>query len=316
MSTRVMIATGLTAAMFAAAAVWAQMPQGPGDAGPGRGGFPMGGGFPGGFPGFGQQDDLANVQTLIHASNEEWKVIGPKLRSLVAARAAAEASIDASMLTATGNMAGPFGPGGMARGPFAGGPGFGRDSFEAPTGVGGPGGFGRGRFGGGPGGQGFAAGVQGSIAGVQGPGPAGPDPNGRRLMGPDPNGPGGFGPPGFGPGFGPGGPDPNGPGFGRAGFGRGGFGRGGFDRGGGGGPGFGGPMFLGGDGMKVMEALMELRTATTDPNATAEQIKEKAAAVRKAREKAREKLVASQKDLAQLLTPDQEAVLVMLGYLD
>jgi Spy/CpxP family protein refolding chaperone len=78
----------------------------------------------------------------------------------------------------------------------------------------------------------------------------------------------------------------------------------------------GGPRFLGGDGMKVMEALMELRTAATDPNATAEQIKDKTAVVRKAREKARENLVASQKDLLRLLTPDQEAVLVALGHLD
>lgn len=75
-------------------------------------------------------------------------------------------------------------------------------------------------------------------------------------------------------------------------------------------------MFLGGAGSKVMEALMDLRTATADPNATAEQVKEKAAAVHAARQKARQDLVASQKDLLQLLTPDQEAVLVMLGYLD
>jgi hypothetical protein len=65
-----------------------------------------------------------------------------------------------------------------------------------------------------------------------------------------------------------------------------------------------------------MQALMDLRTVALDPNATTEQIKEKAAAVRAAREKARAGAAAAQKDLLQLLTPDQEAILVALGTID
>jgi len=65
-----------------------------------------------------------------------------------------------------------------------------------------------------------------------------------------------------------------------------------------------------------MQALMELRTVATDPNAIPEQIKEKAAAVRITRQKAKAELVAAQKDLLPLLTQDQEAILVVLGYLD
>ena len=61
---------------------------------------------------------------------------------------------------------------------------------------------------------------------------------------------------------------------------------------------------------------MELRTVVSDPNATTEQIREKAFAVRTARQKAKANLAAAQKDLLRLLTQDQEAVLVVLGYLD
>ena len=61
---------------------------------------------------------------------------------------------------------------------------------------------------------------------------------------------------------------------------------------------------------------MELQTVATDPNATAEQIKEKTMAVRTARQKAKADLAAAQKDLLQLLTQPQEAILVVLGYLD
>jgi len=66
----------------------------------------------------------------------------------------------------------------------------------------------------------------------------------------------------------------------------------------------------------IMQALMALQTAVTDPNATTEQIREKAAAVRDARQKARADLAAARKDLIQLLTQDQQAMLVLLGYLD
>ncbi len=75
-------------------------------------------------------------------------------------------------------------------------------------------------------------------------------------------------------------------------------------------------MMGGPGGNAVMQKLVELRTALADPNATAEQFKEKIAAVRSVRQKAKADLVAARKDLLQLLTLDQEATLVGLGYLD
>jgi hypothetical protein len=52
---------------------------------PGGKGFGPPGGFGGGFGGFGRTDD---VQKKIGATDEEWKVIGPKLQKLTAARRA------------------------------------------------------------------------------------------------------------------------------------------------------------------------------------------------------------------------------------
>jgi outer membrane murein-binding lipoprotein Lpp len=75
-------------------------------------------------------------------------------------------------------------------------------------------------------------------------------------------------------------------------------------------------MMGGPGGNAVMQKLVELRTALADPNATSEQFKEKTAAVRSARQKAKTELAAARKDLLQLLTLDQEAMLVSLGYLD
>jgi hypothetical protein len=88
-----------------------------------------------------------------------------------------------------------------------------------------------------------------------------------------------------------------------------GFGRGGR------GPG-GGPPGFGGSNNAVSQALIGLRTTLADPNAGPEQIKEKVTIVRSARQKAKAELTAAQKDLLQMLTLDQEAVLVSLGYLD
>lgn len=212
-----------------------------------------------------------DIQARIRASDEEWKVIGPKLRRLMLAYAAAETSFDESVLDNANNPGfslrgreGFGGPGGRPDGP-------GKDSFSNP-GDGGP--FGRG-----------------------GPGPSG---FGRGGPGPDEFGPGGRGPGGFGLG----GPGPGGFGPGRGAFGRGG-------RGPGGPPGFGGP-----DGSAVTQKLVELRTALADPNSTSGQLKEKLGAVRSAREKAKTELAAARKDLLELLTPDQEAILVSLNYLD
>jgi len=236
---------------------------------------------------------LADIQAKIGASDEEWKVIGPKLGRVLAAYAAIEASIDESNTDGSGFM--PWGPGGRGGPGPDGGPrgGPGNDSFAGP-GDSGP--FGRG----GPGPGGFGRG--------------GPRPDG---FGPDGPGPDGFGRGGPGPdGFGPGGPGPDG--FGPGGFGRGGRGPGGLGRGGpgpgGGPPGFGG--FPGFGGMAIMQRLMELRTTLADPNATLEQVKEKMTAVRDARQKARVELAAARSDLLQLLTLDQEAMLVRLDCLD
>ncbi len=66
----------------------------------------------------------------------------------------------------------------------------------------------------------------------------------------------------------------------------------------------------------MTQKLSELRTALADPNATSEQLKDKLGAVRSARQKAEAELAAARKDLLELLTPDQEAILVSLNYLD
>jgi hypothetical protein len=65
-----------------------------------------------------------------------------------------------------------------------------------------------------------------------------------------------------------------------------------------------------------MQKLVELQTILADPNATSEQLKEKITAVRNARLKAKAELAAARKDLLELLTLDQEAMLVSLDRLD
>jgi septal ring factor EnvC (AmiA/AmiB activator) len=66
----------------------------------------------------------------------------------------------------------------------------------------------------------------------------------------------------------------------------------------------------------VAAALAELTTALAKTNAPADQIQEKVAAVRNSRQKAKADLAAAEKNLRQLLTKDQETVLVSLGYLE
>ena len=83
--------------------------------------------------------------------------------------------------------------------------------------------------------------------------------------------------------------------------------------GGGGPPGLGGGS--GGDSV-ILQALSELQAAMEDPKTEPAVLQEKLAAVRTARTKARDRLSAAQKELLLLLTPDQEAVLVKLGYID
>jgi Spy/CpxP family protein refolding chaperone len=168
-------------------------------AGGGPGGFP--GGFPGGPPpggfvgfggGFAAANRLEDVKKQLGATDEEWKVIGPKLQKVTAARQA------------------------LLAGPGAGGPQFAMGGFGGPFGGGG-------RPGGGP--------------------PAG----GSSV---------------------------------------------------------------------ISQAQADLKTVLDDPKHTPAEVREKVAAVRKARQKARGDLDAAQKDLLEMLTAEQEAVLVSLGYLD
>ncbi len=65
-----------------------------------------------------------------------------------------------------------------------------------------------------------------------------------------------------------------------------------------------------------MQAMVELQTVVADSKSTSEQIEEKLKVVRIARQKAKADLAAAQKNLMPLLTLDQEAVLVALGYFD
>jgi hypothetical protein len=83
----------------------------------------------------------------------------------------------------------------------------------------------------------------------------------------------------------------------------------------GGPPGFGGPGGFGRDSA-ISKAMSDLLAAAADAKAPPDELKNKLAAVRAARQKARDNLEAAKKDLLELLSPDQEAVLVALGYLE
>jgi hypothetical protein len=91
----------------------------------------------------------------------------------------------------------------------------------------------------------------------------------------------------------------------RAGGGFGGFGR----RGGGGGMGPGGDT-------PTAQAARDLRTTLDNKDAPASEITAKLTALRDARAKARAELESAQKDLKEVLTPRQEAVLVVNGMLE
>jgi hypothetical protein len=67
---------------------------------------------------------------------------------------------------------------------------------------------------------------------------------------------------------------------------------------------------------QVALALNELKTALANTNTLPDEIKEKVEAVHTARRKADATLAAAEQNLRQLLTPDQEIVLVSLGYLE
>ena len=66
----------------------------------------------------------------------------------------------------------------------------------------------------------------------------------------------------------------------------------------------------------LSQALTDLQSAVADSKSTEKQLKDQLAIVRAAREKARKETNAAQKELLQVLTKDQEAALLSLGYLD
>lgn len=172
--------------------------------------------------GFGTPNPLDDVKKQLGSTDEEWKVIGPKLQKVIAARQ-----------VLVSDAKGDRGAGGFF------GPGFG-----------------------GPGGA-FA-----------GPG---------RAFGPPPGGPGGFdGPP---PG---GGPSLVGPGA--------------------------SPPAMGNN--IISQAQADLKVVLNSAKHTPEEVREKLALVRAARQRALANFEAMQKDLIQLLTAEQEAILASLGYIE
>jgi hypothetical protein len=215
----------------------------------------------------GRVDPLAGIKQQIQASDEEWKVIGPKLRLVASAQQIVETDPTENIVNPNAGRGGGFGGGNGA--------------FAGPAGSGGQRGPGGPRNFGGP--------NSGPPApGGDGPPPAGPPGEGRPGAPVGPGGPGSFGGGRFGPpGAGPGGP------------------------GGGGGP--GGPFQR---TSPISLAQADLKTALDNPKTPPEEIKEKVAAVRRAQQKARADLDAARKDLVELLTADQQLVLVSLGYLE
>ena len=85
------------------------------------------------------------------------------------------------------------------------------------------------------------------------------------------------------------------------------------------GGGFGGGRRGGGDQQPTTEigkASADLRTALENKDTPADEIAKKLAAFREARDKGRAQLQASQKELKEILTQRQEAVLVNMGMLE
>lgn len=83
------------------------------------------------------------------------------------------------------------------------------------------------------------------------------------------------------------------------------------------GPGPGGASAAASAGVTALiQAQADLKAAVGEPKHTAAEVQQKITAVRQARQKVMGDLTAAQKDLRELLTADQEAVLVSLGYVD
>jgi len=272
-----------------------------------------------------QQSDttINSLQTQLRASNEEWKVIGPILQRLVTGVQMLDAANSGTLANNNdGFMGGGRGFGGRG-GP--GGPGMGNDSFGGPAnvasgGIGGPGGFG-----GGPGGRGGFGGPPGMGGpGGFGPGDMGPEGNGwvggfapgggativiggGQVMGamlnnapPAPPAPAAT-PPAAKPATGapaasaqPAAPSSNtaaatNPDAADAG--------------------------ASSKTVTLAQAISDLSAALADTNTTLDQLKERLAIVRDAREKTKADVEAARQELLLILTTDQEAVLVAQGYL-
>jgi hypothetical protein len=252
---------------------------------------------------------LDEIKTKLRATDEEWLVIGPKLRKVISARRVAEAGHTTEV--ASGSRFGFFGgpppdfPG--DRPPFFGdrpGGGAGRRSRRNDRGgPPGPGPFGKDSF--------------------DDPGPPprdgdGPDEPPRFFRPPDdreasrslpsPGKPATDekSPDGAKPSDKPQADRPTGPGAR--------MGAGGGNRG----PDFrGGPPPVGFDrNNPVTRAINDLTTTAKEATASPELLAEKIAVVRAARQRAREKLKLLEDDLRRLITPKQEAVLIGAGYLD
>ncbi len=252
---------------------------------------------------------IETVKPLIQATEEEWKVIGPKLQAVVTARQVAQTYAAGST--------------NISRGGF---PNFGGDSLNGPVGdsmdfrnMRSRGGFG-GRAGStNVGNGGTVATGAATLSTASSPGsnsPAiPPKENSANTSGFNPTNfpglPAGFDPanlPALPPGFDPANLPALPSGFDPANF-------PGFPGGGRGGPGGRFPGF-GGVNNPVQSALTELKNALADSAIPPEQVKAKVTAVREARQKAIADLAAAQKSLLLMLTPDQEAVLMSLGYID
>jgi hypothetical protein len=68
--------------------------------------------------------------------------------------------------------------------------------------------------------------------------------------------------------------------------------------------------------MTLTQAIAELKTAVADSKTTKEQLNELMGIVRTAREKAKKEMAGAEGELRLILTPDQEAVLIGMGYMD
>jgi chromosome segregation ATPase len=68
--------------------------------------------------------------------------------------------------------------------------------------------------------------------------------------------------------------------------------------------------------LTLQQAIADLQSALDNPETTEAQLKQKLAVVRDSRQKTKADLQAARKELLLILTADQEATLVAMGYLD